>query len=75
MGKSVPLSKLTFFQSNNFKKENCLTISPPIFEYNSKIGIHDTVVPEKLKEIVNYLQTNGTEKKELIRMELVENEN
>ena len=55
----------TNFQKTYDNKKCCLKISPPLFEYNSKIGIHDTVVPEKLKEIVELLKLTETGKKEM----------
>ena len=45
-------------------RKNILTISPPIFEYNSRIGVHDTIVPEKLKEISTQIVTAGGNKNE-----------
>ena len=39
--------------------KNRLTISPQFFQYNSQISVDDTVVPEKLEEILKDLVKSG----------------
>ena len=46
-------------------KRNGLTISPQLFQYNSQIGVHDTVVPEKLVGILDVFGKTGTNKTEV----------
>ena len=53
-------SRTPNFEKTYHSKNNSLKICPPIFEYNSKIGIHDTIVPEKLREISDLLKSSKT---------------
>ena len=46
-----------------------LTLWPPVFQYNSRIGVHDTIVPETLVEIAQQLKSKRINSSEVKKIE------
>ena len=46
-----------------------MLILPPVFQYNKRIRIHDTVVPQRLQEICNQLRMEGNDNNQVKRIQ------
>ena len=63
LGKEI-FSKMKEGAAKNYedlisRERSNILILPPVFQYNKRIGMHDTVVPEKLQKICDQLRSKG----------------